>query len=210
MRTFRLFVLALACFVPPEALAGADEVRSLVFPSLQIDALRARGAGVMDELVELYNRSDLDQRTEIAGAFYQLGIESRAAKAALWPDLHTEHERLRLAAQWAIGRVSGDDDVVDALVDNMRRDANALFRDKAACALAHDQMHLNARQKARMFELLIMSLRSTNPQVRDLSIRVLEIHLGQRKGFRPNGAPEEREAAVQAWLTWLNAHRAEL
>ena len=44
--------------------------------------------------------------------------------------------------QWALGRVSDDPAVVDVLLENMRNDPNPLFRDKAACALAYDQIHL--------------------------------------------------------------------
>ena len=44
--------------------------------------------------------------------------------------------------QWALGRVSDDPDVVDVLLENMQNDPCPLFRDKAACALAYDQIHL--------------------------------------------------------------------
>jgi len=47
-----------------------------------------------------------------------------------------------MSVQYALGRVSSDVSVVDALLDNMQNDALLLFRDKAACALAYDQVHL--------------------------------------------------------------------
>ena len=47
---------------------------------------------------------------------------------------------------------------MDVLLDNMRNDANPLFRDKAACALAYDQIHLTEKQKVRLYEGLINSL----------------------------------------------------
>ena len=39
-------------------------------------------------------------------------------------------------------------------------DSNALFRDKAACALAYDQIHLTDEQKVQLYEGLISGLSS--------------------------------------------------
>ena len=47
--------------------------------------------------------------------------------------------------------VSNDDDGVDTLATIMQGDASALFRDKAACALAYDQIHLSEAQKVRFY-----------------------------------------------------------
>ena len=40
-------------------------------------------------------------------------------KRVLMKDVHTGNQYLRLQVQWALGRVSSDDDVVDVLLENM-------------------------------------------------------------------------------------------
>jgi hypothetical protein len=108
--------------------------------------------------------------------------------------------------------VSSDDDIVDVLVDNMRNDKNPLFRDKAACGLANDQIHLNARQKARLLRKVIESLSSAIPQVRAIALKVLQIQTGQAdgKGFNPDGPEPERTAAVARWTKWITEYEANL
>ena len=119
------------------------------------EAVKALGPGILPPLAALYSTSEVERRTEIAHLFYWLGWKSEDARRAMWEDLHTEHSRLRLAVQWALGRVSNDDAVVEGLIENMIQDPNALFRDKAACGLAHDQIHLSDGQQRRLYERLI-------------------------------------------------------
>lgn len=190
--------------------AGAKDVARFVLPEIDIVGLRARGDRVMDELAELYTRSTPAERATIATAFYQLGLKSQSAKQALLQDVHTDDAALRLQVQWALGRVSNDPDVVDVLLDNMRHDDNPLFRDKAACALAHDQIHLSPQQKLRLFERLIDALRDPKDQVRSIAIKVLEIHTGQTKGYRAGAPLAMREQSVKGWLEWLDSYRASL
>ena len=104
----------------------------------------------------------------------------------LLQDIHTQNEKLRLQVQWALGRVSDDTQVVDILAGIMRDDPNALFRDKAACALAYDQIHLTEKQKVQLYGKLIDALSDPKPQVRAIAIQALSIHTGQTKGFNPN------------------------
>jgi hypothetical protein len=104
--------------------------------------------------------------------------------------------------------VSHDDDVVDVLLENMQRDTNPLFRDKAACALAYDQIHLTPRQKLHLLERLIGALSDPKPQVRAIALQALQIHTGQTRGFRPDAPPGDREARVDDWKRWLDEYRA--
>ena len=125
-------------------------------------------------------------------------------------DLDTQNQNLRLQVQWALGRVSDDTQVVELLATIMRNDPNPLFRDKAACALAYDQIHLTEKQKVQLFRLLIEGLKDAKPQVRAISIQALEIQTGQRKGFLPDAAPDARNQAIAAWTRWLKEYEQNL
>ena len=196
----------------PAPAAGPDEaqVAALVHPRLNAEGLRARGRSVLPVLARLYERSDEAHRATIAYAFYALGWKSPEAKRVLMKDVHTDNESLRLQVQWALGRVSNDPDVVDVLLENMQDDANPLFRDKAACALANDQIHLTEEQKVHLFGRLIQALRDPKPQVRSIALQALSIHTGQTKGFSPDAPPAERERAIRVWEAWLQTYRENL
>jgi len=172
--------------------------------------LRALGRGVMSVLAGIYVVSDTQQRLLIARIFYALGWKSEAAKEALLQDIHTQDRNLRIQVQYALGRVSNDDMVVTELLNNMRNDSNAYFRDKAACALAHDQMHLTDEQKVRLYDGLIESLRSDKLQVRRIAIKVLKIHTGQTKGFKAKSPPMIRARRVEEWGRWLEEYRSNI
>ena len=207
-------VLSAVAVLATGAAAGAapDErqVSALLFPTAKIEEVRALGPGVLPVLARLYERSDPQQRAVVAEAFYALGWKSPDAKRVLMRDVHTQDAHLRLQVQWALGRVSDDPDVVDVLLANMQDDGNPLFRDKAACALASDQIHLAPAQKLRLFEGLIQSLDSENPQVRQIALQALQILTGQTKGFLPGAAPETRHRAVDEWKQWLAEYRSNL
>ena len=98
--------------------------------------------------------------------------------------------------------------MVETLVDNMRNDGNPLFRDKAACALANDQIHLTEDQKLRLFQGLVDALRDDKLQVRQIALKALQIQTGQTKSFDP--AAQAREAALQEWTRWLDTYRSHL
>ena len=187
-----------------------DAVAGLVFPQINLEAIKARGPQVLLELVDLYERSGPSERAEIANVFYGLGWQSEEAKRVLMQDVHTDDQRLRLGVQWALGRVSNDAEIVDVLLANMQDDDNPLFRDKAACALAHDQIHLTEGQKFRLYERVIRALRDPKPQVRDIAIKVLQIHTGQRKGFDPDAPLGQREKRIRELEQWLEEYRSNI
>ena len=193
-----------------EASEEEKQVADLLFPRIDLEALKGKGPGVLPIMVRLYERSDEERRTTLASAFYGLGWKSPDAKRVLMQDAHTQNEQLRLQVQWALGRVSNDQDVVDVLIDNMRTDPNALFRDKAACALAHDQIHLTDAQKIYLYGRLIQALRDKEPQVRAIASQALRIQTGQSKGYRPDAPPEEREDSIRQWERWLQEYRSNL
>jgi hypothetical protein len=122
-------------------------------------------------------------------------------------DLHTQNAALRLQVQWALGRVSNDDEEVTELLKNMRDDPNPLFRDKAACALAEDQIHLTEKQKVRLYEGVIGAMSDEKPDVRRIAAQVMSIQTGQSIGFNPEAAPEQRQSGIEAWKAWLEKYR---
>ncbi|HEV7501452.1 MAG TPA: hypothetical protein VGQ33_15665, partial [Vicinamibacteria bacterium] len=150
------------------------------------------------------------ERQRLAGLFYRLGWKSEEARDALMKDVHTPSQGLRISVQYALGRVSDDVAVVDVLLDNMQNDAQLLFRDKAACALAYDQIHLTPAQKVHLFEGLIRALDDPKVDVRRIAVTVLQIQTGQDKGFSFAGPPEARARAVEAWRQWLAEYRSQL
>jgi hypothetical protein len=203
-----LFLLALlapaaaATAPPPDA-----EVEALV-AARDYGGIKALGEEVLPVLVRLYRAGDAERRADVANVFYSLGWKSEEAARAMLEDSQTEHRRLRLAVQWALGRVSNDDVVVETLLDTLVNDPEPLFRDKAGCGLASDQIHLTEAQKVRLFERLVDLLESPDPETRDLAIRILQVHTGQWKGFNAGLPPEQRAKSVARWRQWLDEYRA--
>lgn len=188
-------------------------VRAALTPldAIDINVLKSMGPAVLPHLVRIYrSTADENARATYAWVFYSLGLKSPQARAALLQDIDTENQTLRLQVQWALGRVSDDTQVVDILANIMRNDANPLFRDKAACALAYDQIHLTEKQKVQLYGKLIDALKDPKPQVRAIAIQALKIHTGQDKGYSPNGNDEERSRSIAAWSRWLAEYEKNL
>ena len=176
-----------------------------------VTAIRGLGRAVLPKLVHLYEASRDDSfKARVAQTLYELGWESPEAKRALMKDVHTLHQDLRLQVQWALGRVSSDPDIVDTLIANMRSDSNPLFRDKAACALAYDQVHLTEQQKVRLFGALIDALQDPKHDVRRIALQALQIHTGQTKGFDPGAPWADRDQKIKVWQAWLAQYKAGL
>ena len=192
---------------PPTDSIPVETVRRLVSQG-NIPALKNLGTGVLPVMVQLYRTANESDRVNIAEAFYGLGWKSPEAKRALTPDVHTGNQALRIQVQYALGRVSSDADVVDVLLDNMQNDANPLFRDKAACALAYDQIHLTEREKVRLYDGLIQALSDPKLDVRSIAALALSIQTGQTKGFNANGTPAQRDASIREWRKWIDEYRS--
>jgi HEAT repeat protein len=176
----------------------------------KVDELKKLGPGVLPVMARLYESSTEAERTNIAETFYRLGWKSAEAKRVLIKDVHTQNQYLRLQVQWALGRVSNDVDVVEVLLNNMQNDSNPLFRDKAACALAYDQVHLTEKQKVRLYQGLIQSLRDSKPDVRRIALLALSIQTGQTKNFNPDAPVDQREASIREWEKWLEEYKSNL
>ena len=204
-----LFLLLTLPGLPAGAADLHDRLTALVVKD-DVAGIRALGPAVLPELARLYETSHEDRRTTIAGIFYQLGWRSPDAETVLLKDAHSTNPTLRVSVQYALGRVSNDPKVVETLIDIMRHDGNPVFRDKAACALAYDQLHLTGAQKVLLYEKLIDALADPEPQVQVIANQALFVLTGQRKGFHYLAPPEQKRKSIEAWKRWLAEYRANL
>ena len=207
-----LLALAMLAAAPPPT---ESDVRAAITPLDKVDQsgiehLKQMGPGILPHLAHIYAQSSDDDKAVVAWILYSVGWKSPDARTALLKDVHTQNQKLRLQVQWALGRVSDDTEVVDILAAIMMDDPNALFRDKAACALAYDQIHLTEKQKVRLYAKLIQGLSDEKPQVRAIALQALNIHTGQTKGFDPNASPEARALSIGRWKTWLTEYEKNL
>jgi len=209
VKSLRTLAFVAAALLVPHFAAAAGTLEDAVAAD-DLSAIKAMGPSVMPRLARLYAAGDEERRQRLATVFYRLGWKSEEAKVALMKDVHTPNQGLRLSVQYALGRVSSDVAVVDVLLDNMQNDAQLLFRDKAACALAYDQVHLTPAQKVHLYEGLIRALDDPKTDVRRIAAQVLQIQTGQDKGFRFAGPPDARARAVEAWRQWLAEYRSQL
>ncbi len=213
MRRLLVALCLLFPFVPVFADTEPAEMSQRVQTLLEsedLEGLRALGAEALPALAWFYEMSEEKERVRIAKLFHELSLPSPEAEKALMRDVHTGNVELRLAVQYALGRVSAEPQVIDTLVDTLKNDANPLFRDKAATALAYEQVHLGKPEKARVFEGLIGALSSENTQVRAVSIQALSILTGQTKGFHAVFPPDRRERSIEMWQRWLEEYKADL
>lgn len=210
MHTQKSIVILLGLLILTPGLLVAESVSELLQKKdfKQITAMREQA---IPDLIDAYRRSTVpEDKAYIASIFYKLGILNAEVEEMLMADVHTSNASLRLQVQWALGRVSRSPVVVSTLLDTMRNDSNALFRDKAACALAYDQIHLSTAEKAVILDGLIEGLEDEKQQVRNISILALKIHTGQHKEFKADADTDSRAAAVQRWKIWFREYQANL
>lgn len=205
-----LALAPLAAFAESPKLDEAMVRNHLTVNEEDIQLLKSFGPAVMPLIAKIYPTLEEGKRVDAAVVLYRLGWKSAEAKAALLRDINTSNESLRIHVQWALGRISNDDDVVDLLAQIMRNDPNPLFRDKAACALAEDQIHLTDSQKVRLYSKLIDGLSDPKIDVRGISILALRIQTGQTKGYQPNAGKSDRDKAITVWRKWLQEYAENL
>lgn len=174
------------------------------------EGIRAIGPEAIPALVFHYETGTDPLRLQIAQLFQDLAWPSPDVERALMNDIRVQNVELRLAVFYALGRVSSDPEVVAALLDTMQNDPNPLFRDKAACALAYDQIHLQEPQKVQLYAGLIQALSSPEQQVQALAIQALSILTGQTKGFHPAFPPDRQQRSIEMWERWLTEVKAGL
>ena len=176
-----------------------------------LEELQTIGPEAIPALLFLYETGDDPLRIQLAGLFHELAWPSPEVERALVRDMQTRNVELRLAVFYALGRVSSDPAVVEMLLEVLRYDPNPLLRDKAACALAYDQVHLKEpRQKVRLYQGLIQALSSSERQVQALAIQALSILTGETKGFHPAFPPDRQQRSIEMWERWLTEVKAGL
>lgn len=184
-----------------------EQLRS-VLNSDRYEELKPFGGDAIEPLLNIYRSGNIADKTRVASALYYLSIKSESARQLLLNDVHTEDPNLRMQVQWALGRVSSNESVVRVLLQNMRNDPNPLFRDKAACALANDQVHLTEAQRVLMLEGLVEALNDEKNDVRRIALLALQIQTGQTKDYNPNASLSERSTALERWRNWVKEYRA--
>lgn len=195
---------------PGEELTLSQRV-TLALDANNLEGLREIGPEAIPALVFLYETGDDELRTSLAHTFRDLAWVSPQLEATLMRDLQARSVDLRLAVLYALGRVSDDPQVVDTLLDMLQNDPNPLFRDKAACALAYDQVHLEQpEEKLHLYEGLVEALSNPRQQVQALAIQALSILTGETKGFHPAFPPEKQQRSIEMWQRWLAETRASL
>jgi HEAT repeat protein len=184
---------------------------TLAVEANNLEELRAIGPDSIPALLFLYETGDDSLRVQLARLFHELAWPSPEVESALLRDMETRNVELRLAVFYALGRVSSDPEVVEMLLDILQNDPNPLLRDKAACALAYDQVHLKEpQQKVRLYAGLIQALSSTEHQVQALAIQALSILTGETKGFHPAFPPDRQQRSIEMWERWLTEVKAGL
>lgn len=195
---------------PGEEMTLSQRV-TLLLEANDLEGLRGVGPQAIPALVFLYETGDDALRTRLAHSFHELAWVSPELEKALMRDSHARSVDLRLAVLYALGRVSDDPQVVDTLLDMLQNDPNPLFRDKAACALAYDQVHLEQPQeKLRLYQGLVAALSNPQQQVQALAIQALSILTGETKGFHPAFPPEKQQRSIEMWERWIEETRASL
>jgi HEAT repeat protein len=194
---------------PGEEMTLSQRV-TLALEANDLEGLRAIGPEAVPALVFHYETGDEALRLQIAQLFHELAWPSPEVERVLMTDVRSHNIELRLAVFYALGRVSDNPEVVATLLDILQNDPNPLFRDKAACALAYDQVHLREPQKVQLYAGLIQALSSPERQVQALAIQALSILTGETKGFHPAFPPDRQQRSIEMWERWLTEVKAGL
>ncbi len=194
---------------PGEEMTLSQRV-TLAVEANDLEKVRAIGPEAIPALVFLYETGDDALRVRLAQTFHELAWTSPDVERALMRDVRSRSVELRLAVFYALGRVSSDPEVVATLLDTLQNDPNPLFRDKAACALAYDQVHLQEPQKVHLYEGLIQALSNPERQVQALAIQALSILTGETKGFHPAFPPDRQQRSIEMWERWLTEIKSDL
>jgi hypothetical protein len=217
----RYLLLTIACFIYSTALFALDADLALKvdiiidtheqrIPKNDVATIKSLGPEVVEHLLGRYEQSEDSEKAKLASLLWHLGWQNEEAAEVLLADIHTEDQALRVTVQYALGHISTNPTVVSALLDNMRNDDNAFFRDKAACALAYDQPNLNQHQKYFLYRGLIDGLSDEKYQVRNISIKALKIQTGQRFGFSAKADQSQRSTSIDQWKSWLDEYQQSL
>jgi hypothetical protein len=172
-----------------------------------IQDIKEYGYGAIPILTELYKEAESNrEKSKIADVFWRLGWKSPQIEEALMGDLDSTDEGLKINVQWGIAKSTQSSEVINKLLYNLEYDSSALVRDKAACALASDFIHISPEQRIVILRGLIKGLSNDIQQVRNSSILALAIQTGQRKGFVATADADSRTESITVWHEWLDEY----
>ncbi|HYU32634.1 MAG TPA: HEAT repeat domain-containing protein [Thermoanaerobaculia bacterium] len=193
---------------PGEEMTLSQRV-TLAVEANNLKELQAIGPKAIPALLFLYETGDDQLRLQLAQTFHDLAWQSTEVEHALMGDIRSHSVELRLAVYYALGRVSDNPEVVATLLDILQNDPNPLLRDKAACALAYDQVHLKKPEKVQLYAGLIQALSNPERQVQAVAIQALSILTGETKGFSPVLGADRQQRSIEMWQRWLGELQAE-
>lgn len=172
-----------------------------------INEIRDFGYGAIPILTDLFTEANTDlEKARIAWVFWKLGWKSPEIEQALMPALDSKDVILKINAQWGIAKSAESDEVLEKLLYNLEHDPSAVVRDKAACALASDFIHISGSQRITLLRGLVKGLSNDIEQVRNSSILALKIQTGQTKEFVASADISARANSIEAWNEWLNEY----
>ena len=189
-----------------------DTVRDLMaIKDIPIEEIRSFGYGAIPILTELYEEADTNlEKSRIAWAFWKLGWKSPEIEEALIEDLDSSDANLKVWVQWGIAQSTVNDTVIRKVLYNLENDPSPFVRDKAACALASDFVHISESQRVLIYRGLIDGLSNDTQQIRASSIQALKVKTGQTKNYNAAGDAASREEAITAWNEWLEEYERNL
>jgi len=169
------------------------------------------GYAAIPILTELYQEAETNlDKSRIAWVFWKLGWKSAEIEKALMSDLDSSDANLKVWVQWGIAKSSDNSEVIEKLLYNMERDTSSFVRDKAACALASDFVHISPSQRVTILRGLIKGLSNDTQQVRASSIQALKVQTGQTKNYVASADIGSRARAINEWSEWLNDYERNL
>ncbi len=183
----------------------------LALDRIPVEDIEHFGYSAIPILTELYRESaDTRKKSRIAHVFWRLGWQSTEIEDALMDDLDAKDPYLKVQVQWGIAKSTQSNKVIEKLLHNLENDPSPFVRDKAACALASDFVHISPEQRLNIISGLIGGLSNEIKQVRSSSILALKIHTGQTKGFVAADTLSNRNKSIERWNLWLTEYEQNL
>lgn len=183
----------------------------LAIKNIPVDEIESFGYGAIPILTELYSEAESNsEKSRIAWVFWRLGWKSPEIEQAMAADLESNDANLKVWVQWGIAKSTQSSEVINKLVYNLENDPSPFVRDKAACALASDFIHISPSQRLIILKGLVAGLDNEILQVRKSSLQALQIQTGQSKGFVPTAEEAERAQSIAEWNQWLEEYEQSL
>lgn len=178
---------------------------------IPLEEIETFGYDAIPFLTELYAEADNNlDKSRIAWVFWRLGWKSTEIEQALLPDLDTSDANFKVWVQWGIAKSTQSDEVINKLLFNLENDPSPFVRDKAACALASDFIHISPTQRITILRGLVDGLSNETQQIRGSSIQALLVQTGQTKNYVATADVSSRAQAIDVWEEWVDEYERNL